>query len=227
MGEVKKAKALSIKYLPYDFTIVTGSPAFLWYRPKRIYISKEAKKRIKTGMLLISNHISLKDPVYLLVGYPFRRHNFVATKELFCNKFRKWFFGKFFRIIEIDRDNFSISSFKEITKRLKEGRMVTLFPEGHVNVNEDGAMNSFKSGMVMMAIKGHAPIVPVYIKKKEHWYSRLVIGIGEAINVEDYKTSAMPTIEDIENISKAIEKQEKELEKICNSKGKKKNETSK
>ena len=227
MSEVKKARALSIKNLPYDFTVFTGSPAFLWYRPKRIYISKEAKKKVKHGMLLISNHISLRDPVYLLVGYPFRRHNFVATKELFCTKFRKWFFGKFFRIIEIDRDNFSMASFKEIVKRLKEGRMVTLFPEGHVNVNEDGSLNSFKGGMVMMAFKGNAPIVPVYIKKKKHWYSRLVIGIGEPIHINDHKSGPVPTIDDINKISKLLEDQEKELERLCNNERKKKHETSK
>ena len=217
----KKAKAFEFKNLPYDFTIITGCPAFLWYRPKRLYISKEAKKKIKSGMILISNHISLRDPVYLLVGYPFRRHNFVATKELFCNKFRKWFFGKFFRIIEIDRDNFSISSFKEITKRLKEGRMVTLFPEGHVNVNEDGSLNQFKSGMVMMAVKGNVPIVPVYIKKKPKLGSRLVIGIGEPINVKDYSKGPMPTIEEISKVSEILREQELKLEELCNNERKK------
>ena len=227
MAKEKKAKLFEFKNLPYDFTIVTGCPAFLWYRPKHIYISKEAKKRVKGGMILISNHISLKDPVYLLAGYPFRRHNFVATKELFCNKFRKWFFGKFFRIIEIDRDNFTIASFKEITKRLKEGRMVTLFPEGHVNVNKDGAMNEFHSGMVMMAVKGNAPIVPVYIKKKKHWYSRLVIGIGEPINVKDYSKGFMPTIDEMNHVAQVLKEQELELEKICNTERKKKYESNK
>ena len=227
MGKFKKARALEFRNLPYDFTVVTGCPAFLWYRPKRIYISKEAKKKVNGGMILISNHISLRDPVYLLVGYPFRRHNFVATKELFCNKFRKWFFGKFFRIIEIDRDNFSIASFKEITQRLKEGRMVTLFPEGHVNTNDDGSLNQFKSGMVMMAIKGNAPIVPVFIKKKPKLGSRLVIAIGEPINVKDYTIGVMPTIEEIENISQALREQELELERLCNTERKKKHESRK
>ena len=227
MEKVKKARALSLRYLPYDFTIITGCPAFLWYRPKRIYISKEAKKRIKTGMILISNHISLKDPVYLAVGYPWRRHNFVATKELFCTKGRKWFFGKVMHIIEIDRDNFSISSFKEIVKRLKEGRMVTLFPEGHVNTNSDGTLNQFHSGMVMMAIKGNAPIVPIFIKKKPKFGSRLIVGIGEPINVNDYKSGPVPTMEDIVKISNMLEEQTKKLEKLCNSERKKKHETSK
>lgn len=222
MSEIKKAKAISIRNLPYDFTIVTGCPAFLWYRPKRLYVSKEAKKRVKGGMILISNHISLMDPVYLAVGYPFRRHNFVATKELFCSKARKWFFGTVFKIIEIDRDNFSIASFKEIVKRLKEGRMITLFPEGHVNVNEDGAMNQFHSGMVMMAFKGHAPIVPVYIKKKKHWYSRLVLGVGEPIKIEDHCSGPVPTMDDIQKISKILEEQEKALEKLCNTEREKK-----
>ncbi len=227
MEKIKKARLFELRSLPYDFTIITGCPAFLWYRPKRIYISKAAKKKVKGGLILISNHISLKDPVYLAVGYPFRRHNYVATKELFCTKGRKWFFGKVMRIIEIDRDNFSISSFKEIVKRLKEGRMVSIFPEGHVNTNEDGRLNEFHSGMVMMAIKGNAPILPIFIKKKPKFGSRLIVGIGEPINVNDYKSGPVPTIEDIEKISKMLEEQTKELEKLCNTERKKKNETSK
>ena len=218
MSEIKKARALEFRNLAYDFTIITGCPAFLWYRPKRIYISEKAKKRVKGGMILISNHISLKDPVYLAVGYPWRRHNYVATKELFCTKGRKWFFGKVMHIIEIDRDNFSISSFKEIVKRLKEG---------HVNTNEDGSLNQFHSGMVMMAIKGNAPIVPIFIKKKPKFGSRLVVGIGEPIDVNDYKSGPVPTMEDIVKISNMLEEQTKELEKLCNAERKKKHETSK
>ena len=227
MSKIKKARVFEFRNFPYDFTVVTGCPAFLWYRPKRIYISKEAKKKVKGGMILISNHISLRDPVYLLVGYPFRRHNFVATKELFCTKARRWFFGKVFRIVEVDRDNFSINSFKDIVNRLKEGRMVTLFPEGHVNTSKDGALNQFKSGMVMMALKGEAPIVPVYIKKKPKLGSRLVIAIGEPIYVKDHTKGVMPTIEEIDHISEILRNQELELEKLCNSERKKKDETSK
>lgn len=228
MSKEKRAKWHPFKYFAYDFTIITGSPAFLWYRPKRIYISKEAKKkRPKGGMILISNHITMLDPIYLAVGYPWRRHHWVATKELFCSPARKWFFGKVFHNIEIDRDNFSIASFKEIVWYLKDGRMVTIFPEGHVNTNQDGTMNAFKSGMVMMAVKAHVPIVPVFLKKKKHWYSRLVIAIGEPIHIEDYTSSVVPTIEDINKISTVLEEQTKELERLCNKERKTKHETSK
>ena len=227
MGEIKKARTFEFKNIPYDFTIVTGWPAFVWYRPKRLYISEKAKKKVKGGMILISNHISLVDPVYLAVGYPWRRHNYVATKELFCTKGRRWFFGKVMRIIEIDRDNFTIASFKEIIKRLKEGRMVSLFPEGHVNTNEDGKLNEFHSGMVMMAIKGNAPIVPIFIKKKPKFGSRLIVGIGEPINVNDYKSGPIPTMEDIEKMSKMLEEQTKQLEILCNTERKKKHESRK
>ena len=79
----------------------------------------------------------------------------------------------------------------------------------------------------MMALKGDAPIVPVFIKKKPKLGSRLVIAIGEPINVKDYTKGAMPTIEEIEDISNKLREQELELEKLCNSERKKKHETSK
>ena len=37
--------------------------------------------------------------------------------------------------------------------------------------------------MVLMAMRGRAPIVPVYIKRREHWYQRLVMVIGERVDV--------------------------------------------
>lgn len=88
-------------------------------------------------------------------------------------------------------------------------------------------MNAFKSGMVMMAVKAKVPIVPVFLKKKEHWYSRLVIAIGEPIHIEDYASGPVPTMEDINKISTALEEQTKELEKLAHKERKKKNETSK
>ena len=41
----------------------------------------------------------------------------------------------------------------------------------------------FKSGMVLIALKAQKPIIPVYIKPREHWYDRLVLSVGEPVNV--------------------------------------------
>ena len=199
---------------------VTGAPLILWFRVKRIYSSPEAKKKIKGGALLISNHISLADPMYLLLAIWYRRHHFVAMQKMFETKFKKWLFSKVFHCIEINRENVSIKSFKEITNHLKSGKLVTMFPEGHINIENDG-VNPFKSGMVMMAVKSGCPIVPVYIKRRKHWYSRLVVGIGEQISIDKFSSSNNPTLEEIDKAAKYLQEEEHKLELLCNKEKKK------
>ena len=194
---------------------VTGAPLLLWFRVKRLYSSLEAKKKIKGGAILISNHISLSDPMYLLLAIWYRRHHFVAMQKMFNTKFKKWLFTNVFHCIEVNRDNVSIKTFKNITNHLKSGKLVTMFPEGHINIENDG-VNAFKSGMVMMAIKSGCPIVPVYIKRRKHWYSRLGVGIGEAIDISKFSSSNNPTLEEIDNAAKYLQEEEHKLELLCN-----------
>ena len=220
---VKKNRALSIRYAFFDFVRLTAAPGLLLFRPKIIYISDKAKanKKMKGGNLIISNHITMVDPMYLMLGLWRRRHHFVATKELFAGKFKHWLFTKGFKCICIDRENFSFASIKEITDNLKVGNIVTMFPEGSVDMTGEG-VRVFKNGAVRMALRSGAPIIPVYIKRIEHWYSRLVIFMGEPINPSDFKTSGVLTKTDLDNASAYLREQEQKLEELSNNLDKKK-----
>ena len=215
MKENKKGKAVSLKYLGYDFIRVSASPGLLFFRPKKIYLTEKAKKeQPKEGVLYISNHISLFDPMYLMLGIWKRRHHFVAMQDLFKGKFKHWLFTKIFLCIKIDRDNFSFSTLNEIANHLKAGEAVTMFPEGHVNVNKEGT-NAFKSGMIVMALRSGCPIVHVYIKRRPHWYSRLVLAVGEPININDFCKDRKPNVEDVKNATIYLQEQEEKLEALC------------
>ena len=212
--EVKKSRVFSFRYLIHDLMRIFGAPGLLFFRPKKIYVSDKAKKLIKGGALIISNHISIHDPMYLMLGLWYRRHHFVAMKQLFDNsKFTKWLFTYAFLCIPIDRDNFSIMTFKEIVAHLQAGEAVTMFPEGHVNAEEKGTQ-TFKSGMVVMALRSGCPIVPVYIKRRKHWYSRLVFAIGEPINVKDF-CEGTPNINDVNKATLFLQEQEAKLAELC------------
>ncbi len=211
----KKNRAISFKYLFFDFVRFTAAPGLLLYRPKIVYISEKAKanKKMKGGNLIISNHITMVDPMFLMLGLWRRRHHFIATKELFASKFKHWLFTKGFLCIELDRDNFSMQTFKEITNHLQDGEIVTMFPEGKVNTDNQG-INDFKGGAVMMAMRAGQPIIPVYIRRRKHWYSRLIIGMGEPIDPKEFQSGPILTKEDIEKASKYLYEQEKQLEDL-------------
>ncbi len=208
----KAKRALGIKYFPYDFVKVTGAlPAMLIYRVKRIYENDTAKKKIKGGAIIISNHISFVDPIRLHCVFWYRRLHFMAMKELFKNKF--W--DCFFRLVlcfPVDRDNFSMSTFNKVIEISKEKGITCIFPEGHVNYGSE-TVNSFKSGMILMALKSKVPIVPVYMAPRKNRWHRLKAVIGEPIDINEL-CGKMPSIATIEKAAEILREKELKLRKI-------------
>lgn len=211
MNEPKKAKLFSFKYLIMDFVRVTGAlPGLIWLRPKIRYTSKQAKKRVRKGALIISNHTSFIDPGCIMFVLWYRRQYFVCHEAFLKTKA-----GPFFRaagcLIPIDAENFNIGSFRTITDSLKEGKAVVLFPEGHVN--SDG-MKDFKSGMVLISVQSKRPIVPVYLKPRRHWYSRLVAVVDEPVDITAL-CGGMPAFSKIEEVTKLLREREAFLEEFA------------
>ena len=83
----------------------------------------------------------------------------------------------------IDRNNFSLNSFREINTLLKNDHLVCLYPEGHI-VKEDEGLGKFKSGFISFALSSNKPIIPVYIKKRHNIFRRLNIVIGNPIYLD-------------------------------------------
>ena len=214
---MKKSRVLSFKYILYDFIRFTAFPGVLWFRPKRLYASEAAKRKIRGGALVICNHMGRFDPMYLMMGIWYRRHHFIAATELFRKNFTRKLFTKGFHCIEIDRENFGISTFKTIVEHLHAGELVSMFPEGRVNFSESGELQAFKSGMVLMAFKGGVPIVPVYLQRRKHFYSRLVVAIGEPIELKNFTAGEKATLAEIAQATQYLHDQELLLEKICSS----------
>lgn len=202
----KKKKGF-FKYFLYDFVKITGAiPVFLWYRLKTYYENKNAKKKVKGGVLVCSNHISFQDPIIVSAKFWYRRLNMVATKYLFDTKLKNFFF-KNTLCIKIDKENISIDSYKEIVSRLKDNKAVLIFPEGHIVKNEDNSIDAFKSGVILMAMQANVPIVPVHIIKREKWWQRQKIVVGEPIVLPEGRMN----LEEIQKYCELLRKKEMEL----------------
>ena len=208
----KKPKLFSFRYLFYDFVKVTAAlPGLLWFRPKWIYETPAAKKRLRGGKLLIANHAGFFDPIYVMYAVWYRRHHFVCGKEFFAGKQRRIF--QAFQCIPVDRENFGMASLRQIADELRSGSVVSLFPEGHIN-NGSGQMAAFKSGMVLMALQGKAPIVPVYCRPKPHFYSRLRLVIGEPIDIIA-QYGNRPSLSQIDKIVEDLQTKEEALKTLA------------
>ena len=205
-------KIISFKFLIFDLIKILTIPlGLLWFRPKIIYINKKEKIKPTGGAILISNHITFFDPVFLMVAIWYRRFHFIAMKSFFDTKFKNFIFTKCFMCIPIDRENTSLASFRNIVSHLKDDELITMFPEGHIN-REEETLLQFKSGMILMAMQSQKPIIPVFIKKRKTLFSRLIIGVGEPLYIDNSK---ILNREEIDSYTQILYEEEKKLLELC------------
>ncbi len=111
------------------------------------------------GVLLVSNHQSYMDPVLVTMALP-REGNYMARDTLFHNRL----FSLLIRSVNafpVRRNEADIGAIKETLRRLKNGRLVLLFPEG--TRTPDGRIGPMLPGVGAIAKKARVPIVPALI----------------------------------------------------------------
>ncbi len=129
---------------------------YLMLRPKIF-----GKENIpKSGAILITpNHRSMLDIPVLGCAF-FRPLRFMAKKDLFTNKFIRWYFqtnGSF----SIDKSESDPVAIKRSVSVLKDKDALVIFPEGKRSREADLA--ELTPGAGFIAIKAKAPILPIAI----------------------------------------------------------------
>lgn len=191
-----------------DFVRITGAiPAFIWKRPKVYYVGDKKKCLVKGGVLIASNHVTFTDPIMLYCVFWRRRLRFLATKDLYKNSLSEFFFSAA-GCIQVDKENFNISTLHDVIDKLKDGKAILIFPEGQVNQSEQTL--SFKSGAVLMSQLSGVPIQPVFIASPKKWYQCNVAIVGEPIDVRSM-CSPVPSVDELQKISDCIRDCEEEL----------------
>lgn len=143
------------------------------------------EKAPKTGPLVIAaNHTQYPDPVLVCMAVP-RRMQWMAKKQLFEPPFKRFF--EFIGSFPVDREGGGRAGIRLALRFLGEGWALGIFPEGtHKN---DGTAREAKSGAALLAIKGNAPVLPVFVGKIPGPIARLRgerlrLIVGEPIRLE-------------------------------------------
>jgi (E)-4-hydroxy-3-methyl-but-2-enyl pyrophosphate reductase len=111
------------------------------------------------GVLVIANHQSYLDPILVAVGMP-RPFHPMARATLF----RVWPFAWLIRSLyafPVRRASADFGAVREALRRLKDGQVVLMFPEGTRTL--DGSIGPLQGGPTLIAARAGVPIVPMVI----------------------------------------------------------------
>jgi 1-acyl-sn-glycerol-3-phosphate acyltransferase len=112
------------------------------------------------GVLLVANHQSFLDPP--LIGVQLRRKaSYLAKSGLFENPLFGWIIRNC-NAFPVRQGEGDVGAVKETIRRLREGHMLTVFPEG--GRSEDGELQPILNGAALVVRKAGVPIVPVVIE---------------------------------------------------------------
>jgi 1-acyl-sn-glycerol-3-phosphate acyltransferase len=144
------------------------------------------------GVLLLANHQSYLDPV--LIGVQLRRPlSYLGKSELFRNPILRWLFFSL-NAVSLRQGAGDIHALRETIKLLKEGHILTIFPEG--SRTETGELLPLQPGFALVVRKAEVPIVPVAVEGSFQSWRRgkrifrpypISVKFGPALNVKGLK----------------------------------------
>ncbi|MCC6423188.1 MAG: 1-acyl-sn-glycerol-3-phosphate acyltransferase [Phycisphaerales bacterium] len=111
------------------------------------------------GALLVANHESYLDPVVVAVRVR-RPVSFLARSGLFDNPAFGWLIRSL-HAFPVRQGEGDIGAVKETIRRLKEGHVLNIYPEG--SRTQTGELGPIEPGIALMVRRAGVPVVPVVI----------------------------------------------------------------
>lgn len=143
------------------------------------------------GVIIAINHLSHLDTPVLFVNPARKDITALVTTKYQQRPFVNWF-TETAGGIWINRDIADFTAIRKAASALAAGRALGIAPEG--TRSQDGQLQQGKPGTIMLAMKSHAPIVPVGIMGTEDAFDKLkrfrkpviTVRFGEAFQVPNF-----------------------------------------
>lgn len=163
----------------YCFCYLIFRPLFFLIHP---VFRTRGRERVPEGAcLLCSNHSGMGDPFWLIFAlHPNPMFRSMAKIELMKTPV----LGAFLRsmgVFGVNRGHHDMAAVHQAAEVLKSGQKLLLNPEG-TRVKKGQHVRA-KTGAVRLAAQTGAPIVPIYISPRPHWFSPVKVIFGEPITV--------------------------------------------
>lgn len=137
--------------------------------------------------VLICNHISNADPVFISSANLKQQPHYMAKKELFKVPLVN-LLVKGLGAYPVDRGGADVSTIKKTIKMLENGMCIGIFPQGHRQKGKTPMEADLKQGAAMIAIKAKATVFPCCIKTKKNrfaFFRRIDVYYGKPIRFEE------------------------------------------
>ena len=147
---------VSMKFLLEDFfRVIFHILLKIFYRIK---IEGMENFPAKGGCLLVSNHLSYADPVFIGAAFP-RKIRYLAYSGLADSRIMQFFF-RLTKTLTVSPEK-SLESVRASVRSLKNGTALCVFAEG--GISRAGNILPFMRGPVLLAKKANVPLLPVHL----------------------------------------------------------------
>ena len=137
--------------------------------------------------LVIANHRTWADPIYLCCALKHQQPHFMAKKELFKIPLLNLLI-RALGAYPVNRGGADVGAVKRTIEMLKQGVCVGMFPQGHRYNKVDPRETPVKTGAAMIALKAGVQVLPVYVKVKnnKHFFlCKKEVIVGKPISIEE------------------------------------------
>ena len=121
------------------------------------------------GFVLCSNHISALDVISIGSVCP-RQLTFVAKKEIFSAPVIGWL-ARSLEAIKVDRAANDLGAIKTSVEACQNGRVLSIFPQGHRYPGVDPKTTPVKNGAALIAYRSGCDVLPVCLNIKKAKYA--------------------------------------------------------
>jgi 1-acyl-sn-glycerol-3-phosphate acyltransferase len=138
---------------------VANMYARLWHRGRS---NGPAPFPAEGPALVISNHTCSADPMFLL-SWSRRVVSFVVAREHYhlCRPIHRIL--AWLHCVPVTRGGLDVCAARNALRRLDEGRILCIFPEGNLSGVARNRLRPGKAGVALLALRRRVPVYPVYI----------------------------------------------------------------
>ena len=161
--------------------------------------------------IVAANHASLLDPPLVGIACKWRTVNFMVKQELRDFPVIGTLWTQNVACIPVRRGDNSIKGLREAIRRIKNGSIVGIFPEGTRSV--DGSLQEAKTGTGFLIALAKVPVLPIYSfgtaealprGQKAKIGSKVGAIVGKPISLEELGTRGKTSKEDYEKIGNLV-----------------------